>query len=317
MTTVWPSWAATSVLAERMVVVGPTWFGSPASIVGTMSDTSSKRLRRTKSSAVICGVRRSVMPTSCRTMVVKRFWRLLALVARLATKGTFRPTTISASSLSVVMRFGAESTFTVVSFWRAVRSAVWAGTSCPFGKRTFWLLAAARTRPASEVGSVRALVSGLRFVCASPTAPSSWAVARNSTPRARMLSSVASRMIASTKTCGRRMSSSSITSRRVAQSAGVALTTSALVAASAVMRTGASSGIVPAPLAGGGSAATGGAGGGSPRPPSYPNPAGPRCAALRMKELPRGRGSGGGATGRPMSCASTRARLSASAYFRW
>src|SRR5207248_690628 len=84
--------------------------------------------------AVICGVMRSVMPTSWRSTVVKRLARLVALVARLATKGTLRPTTISASSLSVVMMLGAERTFTSVSVWSAVRSTVCAGTSWPHGR---------------------------------------------------------------------------------------------------------------------------------------------------------------------------------------
>jgi hypothetical protein len=53
MTTVCPSRAPTTVLAERTVVVGPTWFGSPTagSTVGSRSETSSKIVRWTKSSA--------------------------------------------------------------------------------------------------------------------------------------------------------------------------------------------------------------------------------------------------------------------------
>ena len=272
ITTVCPSRAATAVLAERMVVVGPTSVGSPtlAVAVGSMSETSSKRARRTKSSAVICGVMRSVMPTSWRSTVVNRLARLVALVARLATKGTFRPTTISASSLSVVMMLGAERTFTSVSVCSAVRSTVCAGTSWPLGSLTFWLLAAARTRPGSEVGSASAPVSALKFTCARPWWPSSVAPPWNSMPSARVFSSVASRMIASTNTCRRRTSSCSITARSVSQSSGVALTTSALVAGSAVSRTGAARGMADGVPAGGGSAAAlmGVGGGGCPRAPS-------------------------------------------------
>jgi hypothetical protein len=49
MTMVWPFFAATTVLAERTVVVGPTSDGSPTTSVasGSMSDTSSKTVRRT------------------------------------------------------------------------------------------------------------------------------------------------------------------------------------------------------------------------------------------------------------------------------
>ena len=46
----------------------------------------------------ICGVSRSVMPTSSRSIVAKVFARFVSLVERLATNGTFWPTTISASS---------------------------------------------------------------------------------------------------------------------------------------------------------------------------------------------------------------------------
>ena len=55
MTTVCRSRAPTTVLAERIVVVGPTWFGSPIAGFGirSMSDTSSKSVRCTKSSAVM------------------------------------------------------------------------------------------------------------------------------------------------------------------------------------------------------------------------------------------------------------------------
>src|SRR5439155_1392171 len=271
MTTVWPSRAATAVLAVRTVVVGPTWVGSPTD-VGSMSETSSKSVSRTKSSAVICGVMRSITPTSWRSMVVKRFCRLVALVARLATKGTLRPTTISASSLSVVTMFGAERTFTSVSVSSAVSSTVWAGTWRPSGSVTMWLLAAARMRPGSDVGSLSAPPGGNeRFALASPRCPSSPVPAWNSTPSERSLSIVASRMIASTNTWRRRTSSFSMTPRSVAQSSGVALTMRVLVAGSAVIRTGASIGMVPAAPAEAGSASGGGgaaAGGGAPSPPS-------------------------------------------------
>ena len=55
ITTVCPSRAATAVLAERMVVVGPTSVGSPtlAVAVGSMSETSSKRARRTKTNLLV------------------------------------------------------------------------------------------------------------------------------------------------------------------------------------------------------------------------------------------------------------------------
>ena len=211
------------------------------------------------------------MPTSCRSMVVNRFWRFVALVARLATNGTFRPTTISASSLSVVTMFGAESTFRSESVSRAVSSTVCAGTSRPSGSLTILLLAAASMSPGIDVGSASAPPAGSdRFACASARCPSSSVPPWNSTPSERSLSIVASRMIASTKTWRRRTSSFSMTPRSVVQSSGVALTTSVLVAGSAVMRTGASSGMAAAAPAEAGSGCGGGAAGegGAPIPPS-------------------------------------------------
>ena len=84
----------------------------------------------------ICGVMRSVIPTSRRSTVAKVLARLVSLVDREATKGTFWPTTISASWLSVVRMFGAERMLTSVSLCAAVRSAICAGTTVPSGRRT-------------------------------------------------------------------------------------------------------------------------------------------------------------------------------------
>ena len=53
------------------------------------ADTSSKSAMRTTEPSEICGVRRRVIPTSSRSTVAKVFERLVSLVARLATKGTF------------------------------------------------------------------------------------------------------------------------------------------------------------------------------------------------------------------------------------
>ena len=60
----------------------------------------------------ICGVMRSVMPTSRRSMVLKTLPRLVSLVDVEAMNGTFWPTTISASWLSVVRMFGADRMLT-------------------------------------------------------------------------------------------------------------------------------------------------------------------------------------------------------------
>ena len=49
---------------------------------GTSAETSSKRSRRTMPPSEICGVMRSVMPTSRRSMVAKVLPRLVSLVER-------------------------------------------------------------------------------------------------------------------------------------------------------------------------------------------------------------------------------------------
>ena len=136
---------------------------------------------------------------------------------------------------------------------------------------TVWLLAAAKMSPGSDVGLLTAVPRAERFTWPKPTVdPPRDAAPCSSIPSERSLSVVASRMMASTKTCRRRTSRSPITPRNVSQSADVALTTSVLVAGSAVMRTGASSGMAaPVPvLTGCGCGGGAGAGGGSPIPPS-------------------------------------------------
>ena len=114
------------------VVVGPTSLASSCGF-GMIADTSSKTASRTIAPSEICGVSRSVMPTSSRSMVAKVLLRLVSLVARLATKGTFWPTTISASSLSVVSTFGAERMLMSLALSRARKSAACAGTVVPSG----------------------------------------------------------------------------------------------------------------------------------------------------------------------------------------
>ena len=125
----------------------------------------------------ICGVSRNVMPTSRRSIWLKVFERLVSFVARLVTNGTFWPTTISASSLSVVRIVGAERTFTPVSFSSAVTTATSAGISVPSASTTFCLLIRAPRKPpivlrppvSPVVMALFRLVMFLRFVRPSAT----------------------------------------------------------------------------------------------------------------------------------------------------
>ena len=79
---------------------------------------------RTVPFSPICGLMRSVMPTSLRSMV----WNGLVVAVPVLVNwpvmnGTFSPTTILASSLSRVIRFGVETMLVLAWVWIARASA--------------------------------------------------------------------------------------------------------------------------------------------------------------------------------------------------
>ena len=121
------------------------------------SSTSSSILSRTKLLSLICGVIRSVSATSCRCTETPpkpppappRPESALALIPAPCasearpprpllmpeTKGMFSPTTISASSLSIVRMCGLESTLTSLSVCTACRMAPKEGRAKPSASR--------------------------------------------------------------------------------------------------------------------------------------------------------------------------------------
>ena len=93
---------------ERLVVDGPALVVPAAVSVLTLL-CSWKTVMRTAPPSPICGRMRSVTPTSLRSMVWNGLTAAPAvpvLVNWPVMKGTFSPTTILASSLSSVIRFG-------------------------------------------------------------------------------------------------------------------------------------------------------------------------------------------------------------------
>jgi hypothetical protein len=96
-------------------VVGPS---VSLALLSSTSLISWKMLRRTVSPSLICGVTRSVTPTSSRAMFCE-VWNglfgsvvpVLVACRREVGTGMFSPTTISASSLSAVRIVGAEMMF--------------------------------------------------------------------------------------------------------------------------------------------------------------------------------------------------------------
>ena len=102
-TTVFPFFTSTLVFADRFVVVGPTAFTFSRESPFT-ADDSWKISRFTKSLSWMWGVRRSVIPTSLRSTVLMTLARFVESRDWLVMKGTFSPTTISASLLSRVSR---------------------------------------------------------------------------------------------------------------------------------------------------------------------------------------------------------------------
>ena len=110
-TTMAPSSTSTLDSMERLLVVGPL---VAARVAASMLDTSWNSVSRMVPFSLICGLTRSVSPTSLRSMV----WKGLTvpplpepvLVNWPVTNGTFWPMTILASSLSSVSKLGVDST---------------------------------------------------------------------------------------------------------------------------------------------------------------------------------------------------------------
>ena len=102
-----PSSTITFVSIERLLVVGPVPLVPSA--WPTTAELSWKIVMRIVPPSPICGLMRKVMPTSLRSTV----WKGLVvpvpvLVNCPVMKGTLRPTTILASSLSTVIKLGVD-----------------------------------------------------------------------------------------------------------------------------------------------------------------------------------------------------------------
>ena len=87
----------------------------PGATLSERLDDSWKIVIRTTPFSPICGLIRSVMPTSLRSIV----WNGLVVAVPVlvnwpVTNGTFWPTMIFASSLSSVIRFGVETMLVLV-----------------------------------------------------------------------------------------------------------------------------------------------------------------------------------------------------------
>ena len=177
--------------------------------------------------SLICGRTRSVRPTSRRSTV----WNGLTLAAPLeagvtywpVTKGTFWPTMMRASSLSSVMMFGVERMFTfdIDSSARA-RNCRFAIVPTP-GK-VIWPFATPIARPCPTVAGFCATPRMFwpevpKFVPARPPVPPVPCrlprPACHWMPHSAAWSLVTSMIRLSMNTCARRMSSLSITARRL------------------------------------------------------------------------------------------------------
>ncbi len=104
-----PSSTTTVDSIERLLVDGPA-FEVPGATELDRLDDSWKIAMRTVPLSPICGLMRSVMPTSLRSMV----WNGLVVAVPVLVNwpvmnGTLLPTMIFASSLSSVMRLGVET----------------------------------------------------------------------------------------------------------------------------------------------------------------------------------------------------------------
>ena len=109
-----PSSTTTVDSIERLSVDGPALLVPGATLSLTLDD-SWKIVMRIVPPSPICGLMRSVMPTSLRSIV----WNGLVVAVPVlvnwpVTKGTLLPTMIFASSLSSVIRFGVETMLVLV-----------------------------------------------------------------------------------------------------------------------------------------------------------------------------------------------------------
>lgn len=105
-----PLSASTVDWIERLLNVGPDWL---LTVVFTTEESSVYSCSFRIPPSVICGFTCSVRPTSRRSYVLNALF-VLPLVRfeyEPVGIGTFWPTTIFASSLSSVTRFGVDSTF--------------------------------------------------------------------------------------------------------------------------------------------------------------------------------------------------------------
>ncbi len=108
-----PLSASTVDWIERFVNVGPGELADVVFVPGTTAESSVYSCSFRMPPSVICGFTCSVRPTSRRSYVLNA----LAVVPLVRFEyepvgiGTFWPTTIFASSLSSVTRFGVDSTF--------------------------------------------------------------------------------------------------------------------------------------------------------------------------------------------------------------
>ena len=212
---------------------------APVSAVGLTLDTSCSSSILMVLPSLICGLTLSVRPTSRLSMV----WKGLSLLVESCcpvTKGTFAPTTISASSLSRVTILGVERILLSASEAIAL-------TRNPKSISPDANLPSASDRPApSDEGTPVVAIE-----LAMPSAPSvppprfekpigaslSLPSSRKLIPNSRVLSSVISAITASTSTCARRISSCLITASMFCISSGGAVMIRALVFGSACIST--------------------------------------------------------------------------------
>ena len=173
--------------------------------------------------SLICGRTLSFRPTSSRLMVWKGLVGVEAVpvvVKEPVTKGRFSPTTISASSLSMVTMFGVESTLVLLSEASARSSAPKSVPAPPMFPTTIarpllrvsplpaWALATLPARPLRPPKSTVPI--GARPELLPPLVPST----NHSTPSSRLWSRETSAMMVSTSTWARGMSSLAITACR-------------------------------------------------------------------------------------------------------
>jgi hypothetical protein len=141
---IWPSSTTTFDSIERLFVDGPA-FDVPGATCSDRLDASWKIVMRMVPFSPICGRMRSVMPTSLRSIV----WNGLVVATPVlvnwpVTNGTLLPTTIFASSLSSVTRFGVDAM--LVLAWLCSNLAIAASAKVP---KKLWTRPMLRPSPSS------------------------------------------------------------------------------------------------------------------------------------------------------------------------